>query len=293
MSGRAEPRIKCVLPVKITGTDVQGNRFERLTCTLDISDRGARITGVPDQVKPGTAMQVMYKNRRANFRVAWVGGTGTRTEGQIGVLAEGKESQLWPELYKSESKPHVDEPAQKEHEAQQRVREARAALPPSTPQPTDAQKATARLKAATEELLTVETLIERGEVDPAALQEFRHALGYVRNTSWMLQQWFELQQNGGERLPLLTLLNTERLRLAASLCSEVAGFLATTHVQLDYGLADSFLDIARQLSVISGAMNRRSAVDDKVDGTEMRARTDCMPVAQQADSLEGPGSQQS
>ena len=258
MSGRVEPRTKCVLPVRVSGTDVRGTRFERLTCTLDISENGARITGIPDELVPGAAIQVNYKTRRATFRVAWVGRPGTRTEQQIGVLAEGKESQLWPELHKAQAGGHVDEPAKQEREAQERVKQARSAVAATpTPAVSNAQKASERLKAATEEMFMLASLIERGDVDPTALEEFRHALGYVRNTSWMLQQWFQLQRNGGERLPLLTLLNTERLRLAVSLCSDLAGFLATTRVQLDRGLADSFLDITRQLSVILLAMDRR------------------------------------
>lgn len=258
MSGRIEPRVKCVLPVKISGTDVAGTKFELLTCTLDISDRGARITGVPNEMKPGAAIQVIYKARRAIFRVAWVGRRGTRTEGQIGVIAEGKESQLWPELQKASSRPHVDEPAEKEQEAQARVRKAMASMR-ATPSPNmrNAQEANERLKAATEEMFELAAMIERGEIDAEALQEFRHALGYVRNTSWMLQQWMELQQSGGERLPLLALLNTERLRLASSLCSEVAGFLATAHVKLDIGLVDHFLGVARQLVVVLRSIDRR------------------------------------
>jgi hypothetical protein len=269
MSGRIEPRTKCVLPVKVSGTDARGVKFERLACTLDISDRGARITGIPDQVALGAAIQVTYKTRRASFRVAWIGRPGTRTEQQIGVLADGKESQLWPELHKSQAAAHVDEPAKQEGEAQDRVRQARsaAAVAPA-PAVSNAQKATERLKAATEEMFMLASLIERGEVDPSALQEFRHALGYVRNTSWMLQQWFELQQNGGERLPLLTLLNTERLRLAVSLCGDLAGFLATAKVQLDVGLADRFVDIARQLSVILLAIDRHAPAADKTQAVE-------------------------
>lgn len=267
MSGRAEPRTKCVLPVKISGTDADGNRFERLTCTLDISDRGARLTGIPDQVKPGAALQVIYKTRRATFRVAWVGRRGTRTEDQIGVIAEGKESQLWPELHKPHPHAHVDEAAEKEQEAQKRVRQAVATMPAvASPKMRSAQEANERLKTATDEMFELASLIESGEVDAAALQEFRHALGYVRNTSWMLQQWIELQQSGGERLPLLTLLNTERLRLAASLCSDVAGFLATAHVKLDLGLVEHFLGVARQLVVVLGSIDHRVEGEDAATG---------------------------
>lgn len=292
MSGRGEPRIKCVLPVKVSGVDIHGNRFEHLTCTLDISEKGARITGIRNQLTPGAAIQVMYKNGRATFRVAWVGRSGARTDGQIGILAEGKEPQLWSELHKSQPKPHVDQTALKEQQAQQQVKEARAAaLPAPSPHASNAQKATERLKAATEELFMLAALIERGEVEPAALQEFRHALGYVRNTSWMLQQWFELQQSGGERLPLLTLLNTERLRLAVDLCGELAGFLATTKVQLDLGLTERFVDIARQLMVILRATDRRSAGEDTALGAEATTKMSPTSTTEETKDPNGPASQ--
>ena len=126
----------------------------------------------------------------------------------------------------------------------------------------DATSGRANQEKNTDEMFELASLIESGEVDAAALQEFRHALGYVRNTSWMLQQWIELQQSGGERLPLLTLLNTERLRLAASLCSDVAGFLATAHVKLDLGLVEHFLGVARQLVVVLGSIDHRVEGED-------------------------------
>jgi len=253
MSARVEPRIQCVLPIRITGTDSHGNRFERLTCTLDISIRGARVTGSTDKLRPGMALQVHRKNRRGTFRVAWVGQAGTRTENRIGLLVDSKEAQFWPELRKHKSGPDADDLAKRERQAQRQVQDARSqASVPASPPASNAQKATERLKAATEELLELAKLIERGAVEPAALQEFRQALGYVRNMSWMLQQLIELRQNGRERLPLplLTMLNTERLRLAASLCNDLAGFLPTAKVQLDIGLTNHFIAAVRQLLVI-------------------------------------------
>jgi hypothetical protein len=253
MSARVEPRVQCVLPVRITGTDSQGNRFERLTCTLDISDRGARITGITDKLRPGMALQVHRKNRRGKFRVAWVGQAGTRTENRIGLLVDSKEAQFWPELRKHKSGPDADDLAKRERQAQRQVQDARPQVSvPANPPASNAQKATERMKAATEEMLELAKLIERGAVEPAALQEFRQALGYVRNTSWMLQQLIELRQNGRERLPLplLTMLNTERLRLAASLCNDLAGFLSTAKVRLDVGLTNHFIAAVRQLLVI-------------------------------------------
>lgn len=258
MASRHETRIRCVLPVKVSGTDIAGKRFERLTCTLDISDRGARITGIPDKLRPGAEIELTSKNRRAVFRVAWVGQAGTRTADQIGLLADAKHPEIWPELKKHQSS--ADDYAERERAAQQHARDAvlshvsATKAPASTPGPTP----TERLRLATEEMFELARLIEKGAVEPEALQEFRQALGYVRNTSWMLQQWFELQQNPGERLPLMNMLNTERMRLATSLCDDLSGFLATTKAQLDNGLIDRFLHVIKPLLTIL-----RSTVEQK------------------------------
>src|SRR3954466_6722914 len=131
-SSRVEPRVRCVLPVKVAGTDSAGNRFERLTCTLDISDRGVRITGVPDTLSQGMEVDVIYKSRRAAFRVAWVGRAGTRTEGQIGLLSDAGKAQFWPELRQQQS--NVEDYAARERLAQQQAKMAAsrvAAAPPA------------------------------------------------------------------------------------------------------------------------------------------------------------------
>lgn len=250
MASRHDVRIRCVLPVKVAGTDIAGNRFERLTCTLDISDRGARITGIPDKLRPGAEIELTSKNRRAVFRVAWVGQAGTRTADQIGLLADAKHPEIWPELRKHQAS--AEDYAERERAAQQHAREAalshvsatKAPSSPQTPSPTE------RLRLATEEMFDLARLIEKGAVEPEALQEFRQALGYVRNTSWMLQQWYELQQSPGERLPLMTMLNAERMRLATSLCDDLSGFLGTTKAQLDNGLIDRFLHVIKPLLTI-------------------------------------------
>lgn len=273
-SSRIEPRVRCVLPVRINWTDSEGNEFERLTCTLDISEHGARITGIPDKLCPGMAIQVSCKNRRGSFRVAWVGQKGTRMENQIGLLADAREAQFWRELSQEKSGTYVDGLAERERQAQQHARHIE-------PQPGSNRvrslRVNDRLKAATEELFDLGKVIEEGNVEPTALREFRQALGYVRNTSWMLQQWFELEKNRNERLPLLTMLNTERLRLAASLCADLAGFVATTKVQLDVGLVDHFTDTIKQLMVVLRATSDRQVrssseppADDTSAGT-MRA----------------------
>jgi hypothetical protein len=259
MAGRHEPRVRCVLPVKVAGTDSDGNRFERLTCTLDISDRGARITGIPDKLRPGMEVEITSKTRRAMFRIAWIGQTGTRTENQIGLLSSSKEPEFWPELRKHQMS--AEDYAERERQAQQHAREAVAPHIVAAVKPKAAENfsPTQRLRAATEEMFELARLIEHGAVEPAALQEFRQAVGYVRNTSWMLQQWYELQHNQGERLPLMTMLNTERIRLATSLCADLSEFLGTTNVELDLGLIDRFVNVVKPLfAILSATVERRS-----------------------------------
>jgi hypothetical protein len=75
-------------------------------------------------------------------------------------------------------------------------------------------------------------------------------LAYVRNTSWILQQWFELKQKPTERFPLLKMLNTERLRTGISVCNELSAFLASVKVELDPSLMQQFIGAIQQLFVI-------------------------------------------
>ncbi len=253
MAGRRQPRVKCVLPVRVVGTDSEGKPFEQLSCTLDISGQGARLSGIRAPLVAGTTVQVYYKNRRAPFRVMWVGAAGSRTEAQVGVVTADPEAHFWREVpterrYIDEY--HAIERREQEKVAASREVHAKAASP---------EEINSRLQATTEELLDVAKLLERGMVDAAALQQFRQALAYVRNTSWILQQWLELKEKSEERFPLLRMLNTERLRIATNVCNELAAFLTSVKIQLDPNLMQQFITAVQQLFLIISAAEEGKA----------------------------------
>jgi len=251
MSGhRRQPRLKCVLPIRVTGIDQEGKTFERLTCTLDISGRGARISGLGTQLRPGAILTVFYKYRRASFRVTWVGRAGGRTEDQVGVVTTDPDVHFWTQLPAEDLGQYSDQYAVSERQEQEKVRASRAQSLEAGALEISTEEATNRLRIETEELLELATLLEHVNVDPAALQQFRQALAYVRNTSWILQQWFELKQKPAERFPLLKMLNDERLRIGISVCNELSAFITSVKVQLDPTLMQQFMSAVQQLFLI-------------------------------------------
>ncbi|HVP51915.1 MAG TPA: hypothetical protein VMT05_07395 [Terriglobales bacterium] len=251
--------MKCVLPIRVAGIDPQGRPFERLTCTLDISGKGARISGLGTEVRPGTILTVHYKYRRALFRVTWVGRPGSRTEDQIGVVTTDPDVHFWTEVSAEELGQYSDQYADTESQEQEKVKASRGMNAEAGTLEISPEEATNRLRLETEELLELAALLERGNVDPAALQQFRQALAYVRNTSWILQQWFELKQKPAERFPLLKMLNTERLRIGISVCNELSAFVASVKVQLDPSLMQQFMTAVQQLFVIMSSTQEAAA----------------------------------
>ena len=253
MGLRCQPRLKCVLPVRVVGTDAQGNRFERLACTLDISGSGARISGIGAQVEPGTTVTVYYKLRRAPFRVTWVGRPGSRNQDQVGVVTTDPEAHFWIEIPAQDLQRYVDEYRISESQEQEKVKASRAKSDEDHPLDISPEEANQRLQYETEDMLELATLLEQATVDPAALQQFRLALSYVRNTSWIVQQWLELERKPDERLPLLKMLNTERLRIGINVCNELAAFITSTKIQLDPSLVQQFVSAVQQLFLIMTA----------------------------------------
>ena len=268
MSGhRRQPRLKCVLPVRVAGIDLQGKPFERLTCTLDISGNGARISGLGAELRPGTILTVYHKYRHALFRVTWVGRPGSRTEDQIGVVTTDPDVHFWTEVPAEDLGQFSDQYAISESQEQEKVKASRVQNPEAGTREISPEEATNRLRIETEELLELATVLEQGNVDPAALQQFRQALGYVRNTSWILQQWFELKQKPNERFPLMKMLNTERLRIGISVCNELSAFVASVKVQLDPSLMQQFMSAVQQLFVIMSSTQEAAVAPPNVQQT--------------------------
>lgn len=90
-SMRKEPRLRLALPVKIF-TQEKSNTPE-WSCTYEVSRSGARLKQ-PQGVEVGQQIWVQRQNRKARFRILWIGQPETEAAGQMGV--EGLESKpIW------------------------------------------------------------------------------------------------------------------------------------------------------------------------------------------------------
>src|SRR5438270_6796759 len=85
MGQRKNSRTKMVLPLRLWGTDSNGNPFVQLAHTLDVSPRGARLAGFRAAVSIGDIVGVQYRLQKSQFRVAWIGRPGAAKSDQIGI----------------------------------------------------------------------------------------------------------------------------------------------------------------------------------------------------------------
>jgi hypothetical protein len=89
-----ELRIHAVLPVRLTWTE--GGKTTTLSvCTIDVSQKGARLTGVTGMKAPGQLIAIRRKVSEAQFRVIWIGKPQTPHEGQVGVECIEGDKIIW------------------------------------------------------------------------------------------------------------------------------------------------------------------------------------------------------
>jgi hypothetical protein len=74
MPKRRELRLPATLSVRILGIDANGKAFHQPATTLDISQSGARITGLAAKLNPGDIVGLQSGGAKSRFKVAWVRG---------------------------------------------------------------------------------------------------------------------------------------------------------------------------------------------------------------------------
>ena len=95
MDRRRQSRVVVELPVKIWGMDTHARPFFQPASLRTISGRGATLQGVSAQLKPGDVVDLQYQGTKAQFRVVWLGKSGTEMQGEVGVENISSEVQLW------------------------------------------------------------------------------------------------------------------------------------------------------------------------------------------------------
>ena len=83
---RRSSRLQFRCRVKISGVDAEGNRFSEETETIAISKFGACLkTTRQYAMRQNLSVYTLDRGHTGQFQVVWIGQTGTREAGQIGI----------------------------------------------------------------------------------------------------------------------------------------------------------------------------------------------------------------
>jgi hypothetical protein len=86
---RTSPRIKMVLPVKVTI-----GKHTYLAHTVDITHTGARLGALRTQLQPGMIISLQRGSKKAKFRIAWIRQLAPN-ELQAGVKSLEPQNNFW------------------------------------------------------------------------------------------------------------------------------------------------------------------------------------------------------
>ncbi len=106
MGRRSQPRKQIQVPVRIFGTDSQGQVFSEKAQTVCVSRSGAEITGVQSRLNIDEIVGLTYANNRVHFRVKWIGAAGSAQAGHVGLLNIAPEKPLWDFALPADSADH-------------------------------------------------------------------------------------------------------------------------------------------------------------------------------------------
>jgi ribosomal 50S subunit-recycling heat shock protein len=90
---RRSKRTKSVVPVRLWITGSKDSRH--LAHTLDISNDGVKLGGCRGEMKVGDKIEIQYRHKQAQFRVAWITAHKGTSEQQIGAECLEPGKQVW------------------------------------------------------------------------------------------------------------------------------------------------------------------------------------------------------
>jgi hypothetical protein len=94
---RREKRLHLAVPVKVF-PDVTSIESQNC-CTYEISSTGARLVTPPGIKSVGQTIWLQRQNRRARYKVMWIGEPDTSLQGQVGVESLEPSNVIWePEI---------------------------------------------------------------------------------------------------------------------------------------------------------------------------------------------------
>jgi hypothetical protein len=86
--------VKGVLPVRVRGTDKDGQAFDEIAHTLDIAAMGSRLGSIHHELRIADRVTVVYRQRRMEFLVVWTKLVG-KHEYQVGLQALKQDKDSW------------------------------------------------------------------------------------------------------------------------------------------------------------------------------------------------------
>jgi hypothetical protein len=90
---RQEQRLHIAVSVKVS-PDIRATDWHSC-CTYEISLVGARLNALPGISKVGQVIWMQRQNRRAKYKVIWIGQAGTSQAGQVGVESMEPGNIIW------------------------------------------------------------------------------------------------------------------------------------------------------------------------------------------------------
>lgn len=103
LGNRREPRIEIAVSVLLNGSDVNGRPLDQRVMTINVSRRGAVLSGVYGAVRVGDEVSLVRGRYKAQFRVQWAGEANSPKAGQIGVAAVDADTTFWNEVLEAAS----------------------------------------------------------------------------------------------------------------------------------------------------------------------------------------------
>jgi hypothetical protein len=94
-SERQNKRLHVALPIRVTYWDDAQKPCLEIACTYDISEQGARVTGLRCVKEAGEVIAIERGKSKAFCRVVWVGEPNSELQGQIGLQCVEADRVLW------------------------------------------------------------------------------------------------------------------------------------------------------------------------------------------------------
>lgn len=95
MGKRREPRTEKNLPVRIFGTDADGQIFSERVTTVNLSQHGAEVSGLKASLKLDDIVGLSYGPNKSQFQIRWIGQPGTPKAGHVGLLNLNVDKTFW------------------------------------------------------------------------------------------------------------------------------------------------------------------------------------------------------